>query len=114
MKKRSIINSVISIIITQLTLLPTISPQLIHFAFTLSSGGRRNPSTLSHHNKNIFGKTWSSGHSTLTSIGKRQQFLMGRYIRARYSQLISDDFNPREVFISDSIGLLTDTRIIPI
>ena len=99
MKKCFIINSVI-FIITQLILFPNISSQLTRFAFTFSSSGTRNPSNLSPYNKDIFGKSWLSGHSALTPVGKRQQFLLGRYIRTKYSQLISDDYEPHEVFIS--------------
>ena len=99
MKKCFIINSVISII-TQLILFPNVYSQLTRFAFTFSSSGTRNPSTLSPYNKDIFGKSWPSGNSALTSVGKRQQFLLGRYIRMKYSQLISDEYDPREVFIS--------------
>ena len=99
MKKCFIINSVISII-TQLIIFPTTSPQLTRFAVTFSSSGTRNPNNLSTNNKDMFGQSWPSGDSTLTSVGKRQQFLLGRYIRMRYSQLISDEFEPREVFIS--------------
>ena len=55
---------------------------------------------LSTHNKYIFCQSWIYGHSTLTSIGKRQQFLLGQYIRMRYSQLISDNFAHHEVLIS--------------
>ncbi|KAJ0183710.1 hypothetical protein K1T71_000133 [Dendrolimus kikuchii] len=42
---------------------------------------------------------WPVRFGELTNTGKRQHFALGRWLRQRYSQLLSDAFDPKEIYV---------------
>ena len=84
-----------------LLLLCTVSSKLLYVATVLRHGARYPVSDM------YDGKDTSKFHGQLTSIGMRQQYLLGSYMRADYiakAKLISATLNPKELeaFSEDS------------
>lgn len=44
-------------------------------------------------------KLWPGGFGALTNIGKQQQFGLGKYLRRRYKDFISERYLPSEVYV---------------
>jgi len=58
--------------------------------------GNRNPAQFLKNDKTH--ETWAwEGASQLTSIGKRQAYSLGQFLRKRYGKVIQDDFFPAQV-----------------
>lgn len=45
---------------------------------------------------------WPEGFKQLTEIGKRQQHLLGKYLRQRYRKLINAEYSPEELYVQSS------------
>lgn len=81
-----------------------LSADSLLFAFAFTRNGARTPLHLSKDNKDIFGEKWF-GQGELTKVGKRQQYLLGYYLHLQYiqySKLLSEIYEPREVFFSST------------
>lgn len=42
---------------------------------------------------------WDNGFGALSNLGKKQQFELGKYLRARYQKLIGEHYSPKKVYI---------------
>ncbi|XP_072931174.1 prostatic acid phosphatase-like isoform X2 [Epargyreus clarus] len=45
---------------------------------------------------------WPEKFGQLTNIGKSQHFAFGKYLRTRYSQIVSEKFDPMEIYIKST------------
>lgn len=49
-------------------------------------------------------ENWPEGYAQLTRIGKQQHYLMGQYMRKRYSSLLGDgSYSPNLVYIRSTV-----------
>ena len=77
----------------------------LRFVFEMFRHGARAPwNSLNKTNIDIFGEKWS-GDSELTGVGMRQHFLLGFRNRKKYSNFISEIYDPKEIYI-----MSTDTN----
>ena len=76
----------------------------LRWTFELVNHGARTPRNLDSNLTDFMNHTWI-GQNELTGVGLRQSFLIGFRDRLRYieeKQLISDIYDPREIFVYSS------------
>ncbi len=74
------------------------------FVFEQCRHGHRSMSSLDENNKDFIGEKWY-GSQELSSIGIRQQYLLGNLIREKYKNLISfNNYNPKEIIVYSTLS----------
>ncbi|XP_068632862.1 prostatic acid phosphatase isoform X2 [Battus philenor] len=71
----------------------------IKYAAVIYRHGERTPidpyPTDPYRNESL----WPVRFGELTNIGKQQHYKLGKWLRARYSNLISNEFDPKEIYV---------------